>query len=217
MKSWLIGKDSNAGRDWGQEEKGMTEDEMAGWHHRLDGHESGWTPGVGDGQAGALRFMGSQRVGHNWATELNWKVGTGNLSNTKLYNLANYRATWSGSHDCALNQLPCCCSVTKSIPTLCDTMDCSTPGFPVLHCLPEFAQTHFHELVMTSNHLILCHPPSLESVKMLVAQLCLILCDPMDCSPPGSSVHGILQQELTPMEWVAILFSRGSSPPRGQT
>ena len=40
-KSWLIGKDPDAGRDWGQEEKGMTEDEMAGWHHRLDGHEFG--------------------------------------------------------------------------------------------------------------------------------------------------------------------------------
>ena len=51
-KSWLIGKDSDAGRDWGQEEKGTTEDEMAGWHLRLDGHESEWTPGVGDGQGG---------------------------------------------------------------------------------------------------------------------------------------------------------------------
>ena len=51
-KSWLIGKDSDAGRDWGQEEKGTTEDEMAGWHHWLDGHESQWTPGVGDGQGG---------------------------------------------------------------------------------------------------------------------------------------------------------------------
>jgi len=51
-KSWLIGKDSDAGRDWGQEEKGMTEDEMAGWHHQLHGHESQWTPGVGDGQGG---------------------------------------------------------------------------------------------------------------------------------------------------------------------
>ena len=40
VKSWLIGKDSDAGRDWGQEEKGMTEDEMAGWHHRLTGCES---------------------------------------------------------------------------------------------------------------------------------------------------------------------------------
>ena len=48
-KSWLTGKDSDAGRDWGQEEKGTTEDEMAGWHHWLDGRESEWTPGNGDG------------------------------------------------------------------------------------------------------------------------------------------------------------------------
>ena len=51
-KSWLIGKDSDAGSDWGQQEKGMTEDEMAGWHHWLDGYEFEWTPGVGDGQGG---------------------------------------------------------------------------------------------------------------------------------------------------------------------
>ena len=51
-KSWLIGKDCDAGREWGQEEKGMTEDEMAGWYHRLDGREFEWTPGVGDGQGG---------------------------------------------------------------------------------------------------------------------------------------------------------------------
>ena len=43
---------SDAGRDWGQEEKGTTEDEMARWHHRLDGHGFGWTPGVGDEQGG---------------------------------------------------------------------------------------------------------------------------------------------------------------------
>ena len=49
---WLIGKDSDAGRDWRQEEKGTTEDEMAGWHHWLDGRESEWAPGVGDGQGG---------------------------------------------------------------------------------------------------------------------------------------------------------------------
>ena len=51
-KSWLIGKDPDAGRDWGQEEKGMTEDEMAGWHHRLNGHGFGWTLRVSDGQGG---------------------------------------------------------------------------------------------------------------------------------------------------------------------
>ena len=51
-KSWFIEKDSDVGRDCGQEEKGMTEDEMAGWHHWLDGCESEWTQGVGDGQGG---------------------------------------------------------------------------------------------------------------------------------------------------------------------
>ena len=52
VKCWLIGKDPDAGRDWGQEEMGTTEDEMAGWHHWLDGRESEWTPGVGEGQGG---------------------------------------------------------------------------------------------------------------------------------------------------------------------
>ena len=53
-KSRLIGKDSDAGRDWGQEEKGTTEDEMVGWHHGLKGHGFGWTLGVGDGQGGLV-------------------------------------------------------------------------------------------------------------------------------------------------------------------
>ena len=54
VKSWLIGKDPDAGRDWGQQEKGMTENEMAEWHQRLNGHEFEWTPGVGDGQGGLV-------------------------------------------------------------------------------------------------------------------------------------------------------------------
>ena len=53
VKNWLIWKDSDARTDWEQEEKGTTENQMAGWHHRLNVHEFGWTPGVGDGQ-GAL-------------------------------------------------------------------------------------------------------------------------------------------------------------------
>ena len=74
VKSWLIGKDPDAGSDWGQEEKGTTEDEMAGWHHGLDGRDSEWTPGSWwwTGRPGVLWFMGSQRIRHNWATELNW-------------------------------------------------------------------------------------------------------------------------------------------------
>ena len=54
VKNWLTGKDPDAGKDWRQEEKGTTEDEMAGWHHRLDGHEFEWTPGVGDGQGSLM-------------------------------------------------------------------------------------------------------------------------------------------------------------------
>ena len=50
VKSWLIWKDPNFGKDWGQEENGTTEDEMVRWHHRHNRHEFGWTPGVGDGQ-----------------------------------------------------------------------------------------------------------------------------------------------------------------------
>jgi len=75
VKSWLIGKESDAGRDWGQEERGTTEDEMAGWHHRLDRREFEWTPGGSwwwTGRAGVLQFIGSQRVRHDWVTELNW-------------------------------------------------------------------------------------------------------------------------------------------------
>ena len=53
-KSWLIGKDPDAGRDWGQDEKGTTEDEKAGSHPRLNGHEFEWTLGVGDGQGGLV-------------------------------------------------------------------------------------------------------------------------------------------------------------------
>jgi len=76
-KSWLTGKDPDAGRDWGQEEKGMTKDEMAGWHHQLDGLEFGWTLGVGDGQGGLAccnswgRKESDTTERLNW-TELNW-------------------------------------------------------------------------------------------------------------------------------------------------
>ena len=76
-KSWLIGKDPDAGRDWGQEERGMTEDEMAGWHHWLDGREFEWSPGVGDGQGGLVccTSWGRKELDTtewlNW-TELNW-------------------------------------------------------------------------------------------------------------------------------------------------
>ena len=77
MKNQLIRKDPHAEKDWRQEEKGTTEDEMAGWHHRLNGHEFEWTPGVGDGQkawhAAVHGVTKSQTELNNW-TELNWII-----------------------------------------------------------------------------------------------------------------------------------------------
>ena len=71
-KSWLIGKDSDAGRDWGQEEKGTTEDEMAGWHQWLNEHESEWTLGVGDGQGGLACCDSWGHTESDTTEQLNW-------------------------------------------------------------------------------------------------------------------------------------------------
>ena len=78
-KSWLIWKDPVAGKAWGQEEKGTTEDEMVGWHHRLNGHGFGWTLGVGDGQGGlACCSSGGHKESDtnerlNWTERILWK------------------------------------------------------------------------------------------------------------------------------------------------
>ena len=72
VKTRLIGKDSDAGKDWGQEEKGPTEDEMAGWHHWLDGRESQWTPGVGDGQGGLACCNSWNHKESDTTEQLNW-------------------------------------------------------------------------------------------------------------------------------------------------
>ena len=71
VKSWLTGKGSDAGRDWGQE-KGTTEDEMAGWHHRLDGHEFEWTLGAGDGLGGLACCNSWGRKESDTTERLNW-------------------------------------------------------------------------------------------------------------------------------------------------
>ena len=71
-KSWLIGKDSDAGRDWEQEEKVATEDEMAGWHHGLDGRESEWTPGDGDHQGSLACCDSWGRKESDMTERLNW-------------------------------------------------------------------------------------------------------------------------------------------------
>ena len=77
---WIIGKDSDAGRDWGQKEKGTTEDEMTGWHHGLDGRESEWTPGVGDGQGGLACCNSWGRKESDTTERLKWTDGDSNVN-----------------------------------------------------------------------------------------------------------------------------------------
>ena len=94
-KSWLTGKDPDAGKDWGKGKRGDTEDEMVGWHHWqwtwvwVNSRSWWWT-----GRPGVLQFMGSHRVRHNWATELSLDL----LSNSRVQCVANNRAppvpTW---------------------------------------------------------------------------------------------------------------------------
>ena len=139
-KSWLIWKDPGAGKDWGQEEKGTTEDKMIGWYHRLNGHVlSGLRELVMDREAWRAEVHGvakSQKWLTDW-TELNWLL------------IDAFKRIF-----CEKHSWQCCC---------------------------------------------------------LVAQSCLTLCGPMDCSPPGSFVHGIFQSRI--LEWVATLFSSRSSQP----
>ena len=71
VKNWLIGKDPDAGKHWGQEQKGATEDQMVGWQHQLDGHESEQILGAGDGQGSLTCYSPwGHRVSQDWATEL---------------------------------------------------------------------------------------------------------------------------------------------------
>ena len=77
-KSWLIWKDPDAGKDWRREEKGTIEDEMVGWHHRLNGHGFGWTPGGGDGQGGLACCSPWGRKESDMTEWLNWTEFKGN-------------------------------------------------------------------------------------------------------------------------------------------
>ena len=96
-------------------------------------------------EPGRLQSTGSQRVRPNWS---NWTHT--HSTHIDIFNIFSYLIKFQKFH--------CCYSFAKLCPTLCDPMDCSTPGFPVLHYLQEFAQTHSIKSVIPSNHLILCRP-----------------------------------------------------------
>ena len=106
----------------------------------------------------------------------------------------------------------CCCSAAQSCPTLCDPMDCSTRGFPVLHHVPKFAQTH--ESVMPSNHLILCCPllllPSIfPSIRVFSNESALLIRWPEYCSfsvSSSSKYSGLISFRI---DWLDLLAVQG--------
>ena len=99
LKNWLIRKDPDAGKDWREEEKGTTEDEMVGWHHQLNGHELEQAPGVGDGQ-GSLACYSPWGHKGTWLidwTELNWRTGIMKSVPENIY-LKTCSTSFPGTH-----------------------------------------------------------------------------------------------------------------------
>ena len=95
VKSWLPGKDFDARRDWGPEEKWTTEDEMVRWHHWLNEHEFGWTPGVGDGQGGLLSCDSWGRKESDVTEGLNWtELSTSSVLTSKISPNIFKRLSW---------------------------------------------------------------------------------------------------------------------------
>ena len=145
--------------------KTATEDEMVGWHHQFNGHELGQTPGDGEGQASLVCCSpwGREESDMTWQLNNSYKVN----SSSQSWNIERKcglsgpswgELAWSNGQElvqCFV--LFCCHSVAKVCPTLCNPMDCSMPYFPVLHYLPEFAQTHVY---WVSNALQPSHPLS---------------------------------------------------------
>ena len=274
-KSWLTGKDPDAGKDWRQGEKDMTEDAMVGWHHWLNGHRFEPTLGDSEGQGG---LECCSPWGHkSWTQLSNWTTAA-----TKLLHGAGIKLLLKASWELCLGFCLLGC-MTESHPPL--------PAFGTLWSIPK--QLTFYlklaalSAIITGNpsawisilkqstalstcgwtssflrahkasdryfkrkirSMVFCQCKMLASLTtnlvpysssiiitismlhqtifflrhfnwgfkfkllvfslVLVAQLCPTLFNPMDCSLPDSSVHGISQARI--LEWVAISFSRGS-------
>ena len=199
-KSRLIGKDPNAGKDWGREEKRATEDEMVGWHHRLTGHEFEQTPGDSEGQ-GSLKCS-VHGVAKTWTRLSNWTTTKGDLG-------PHHSLGKPGPEDCGLLAGRWCWGTSTWWPEVVwwdQWMLWAAPGVLTISLLSSFSHSFmWAKLQILSSFAV-------ESVSRSVA---FVSCDLLDYSPPGSFVNGILQ--VRRLEWVAIPFSRGSCWPRDQT
>ena len=175
---------------------------MAGWHHQLDGHEFEWTPGVGDGQGGlACCNSWGRRVGHDWATELNWtELNWKAKCNSKTWvypGLGKERSVSTPVPPLTSDVTICCC--------------CCCVASVISHSLrphrwqpirlPRPWDSPGKNTEGGCHFLLQCMKVKSESE---VAQSCPTLSNPMVCSLPGS-IHGIFQARV--LEWGAIAFS----------
>ena len=189
-KNWLIGKDSDTGKDWRQEEKAKTENEMVGWHHQLDGDElSKLRELVMDREAWRDAVHGVQRVRHDWVTELNWSEMS--------------RARWKS---CQLWRFRGRRLLPVSAERLCGQW-AGCPGAVWMNLTELHPQRHIEGALhpWTDHHRQYCVLPIAK-----VTQSCPTLCNPVDYT-----VHGTFQATI--LEWVAYPFSRDSSWPRNRT
>ena len=105
VKNWLIWKYPNAGKDWGQEENGTTEDEMVGWHHWLNGHEFGWTPGVSNGQGGLVCCSPLGRKESDTTEQLNWTESRANRFSQAGHAMPSLHTHWWESFPAEFREL----------------------------------------------------------------------------------------------------------------
>ena len=153
VRSWLIGKDPDAGKDWGQEVKGTTEDEMVGWHHWFNGHGFGWAPGVGDGQGG-LACCGSWGHKESDTTEwLNWTSCQVNLEKHVHRN----NESLDTAPACDIKMLLFIIQLLSHVQLF--VTPCGAASQACLSTISwSFLKLMSIESVMPSNNLILCHP-----------------------------------------------------------
>ena len=147
-KIWLIGRDPDAGKNWGQEVKGATGDERVGWHHWLNGHELE--------QIQLWEIVKDREA---------WRAAVHGVTKSRT-RLSDFHFHFHILHAVLIKYRCCCCSVAQSYLTLFHPMDCSTPGFPGLHYLLEFAQTYVHwvsDAIQLSHFLLL---PSLSAFNL---------------------------------------------------
>ena len=152
----------------------MTDDEMVGWHHQLNGDEFEQT--LGDWRTeepGVPQSLGSQRVRHDLVTKpppppkIKRKeilISVNVLKSTKMV-YKDLSLLPRKCFNCLSPQICCCCSVTHSCPTPCDTMDCSRPGLPAPHRFPKSIQIHVHcigDAIQPSHPLMLSSPSALN-------------------------------------------------------